>query len=115
MLVETEGVASREGMRRINDAIVAHPERDDRRPIVVDHSRLDQRPLTVNVMPELADRTSTDYGPWRAPRAIVCPDSLGYGQARMWLANLTRERQEMAGVFRSREQAVAWIRSFKLS
>lgn len=108
LLVLTSGDATLEGFDRMNEAIRVHPAFSSTRPVLIDHSAANFSTLASTAVTEIADR-ARDRNPWETRRAIVCPDPLGYGLARMWWGNLDEMRQEASGIFRSREEAERWL------
>lgn len=109
MLVETSGPASLDGFAAMNEGIVSHPQWAPRLNVMVDHSDLNQAPLSSHDVVDIASQRRLSGRDFQSKRAILCPDALGYGLARMWWSYLDEQRQQDCRIFRDRDEAEAWL------
>jgi hypothetical protein len=107
--VTTSGAASAEGLIGFVLELIADPRFRPGMAVLVDHSALDSRPLEPEDIQSLSravlqrDRL---IGPSRV--AIVVPDSLTFGYARMYEL-YADDAQLCSRVFYSRAEAVSWL------
>lgn len=109
VVVETSGVAVRDGFTRFIDAIVDDPLFRPGMPVLVDHSRLDMDALTTADMQAVADvvlHRNAKIG--CSLVAIVTPASVAYGLTRQFtaFADLADIRVR---IFGSRAEAEDWL------
>jgi hypothetical protein len=109
VVVETSGVAVRNGFTRFIDTIVDDPRFRPGMPVLVDHSKLDMQALTTADMQAVADvviNRNAKIG--RSLVAIVTPASVAYGLTRQFtaFADLADIRVR---IFGSRAEAEDWL------
>jgi hypothetical protein len=107
--ITTSGPATAKGLIGFVTDLVASPRYRPGMSILVDHTALDARPLTAADIQALADavvRLDEQIGSSRA--AIVVPDSLTFGFARMY-EHHAEAAQVRSKVFYSRSDALAWL------
>ncbi|MCE1205581.1 MAG: hypothetical protein LWW79_13365 [Holophagaceae bacterium] len=109
-VVKTSGLAELPIFLAFIDALLAHPAWGPGARLLVDHRALDVSPFTFGAVQELADqcaRRAQAIGPARI--ALLVADDLGYGMNRMWAA-LVQGRLDFTGsIFKSQEEALAWL------
>jgi len=108
--ITTSGPAERATFVRFREEFVSDPRFRPGMPILIDHLALDTTPLTVPDIRAIAEsiaRFSDRLGPSRI--AIVAPDTLTFGFARMTESLANPERMRVS-VFYSREEAISWLR-----
>ncbi len=109
--VATSGAARVEDFRRMNDELLADERFTPPMCMLVDHSELDVSALTAEEVQRIADgvnRIGSLFGESKV--ALVAPTALSYGLARMFEA-LAVEPDVLLGVFSTRANALAWLRS----
>jgi hypothetical protein len=109
VLVTTEGAASVDGFRRLNQTLVEDPRFEPGIPILFDNTSLDTTGLTAAEVLEigkppvaLGERVGS------SKIAVVAPDPRAAGDARM-SRDTNRERPEVR-IFHSLAAALAWLR-----
>lgn len=80
-------------------------------PYLFDHSDLDSGPLTVNDVRSIADACLDFREQFGFSRlALLLRRDLEFGLARMWGVFMEGRWDATVGIFRSRDDAVAWLR-----
>ena len=106
----TSGDAVDEQFGDLLDAMLTHDKWKPGTPWLHDHSDLNAGPLTVDGIQKIAqlcaDRRTTIGG---GRCAIVVARDLEFGLARMWGVYVENKWDAVAAVFRSREEAIAWL------
>ena len=92
------------------DAIFKHENWEPGTPYIIDHSDLNASLVTaegVRRIARMARDRRAKYGVTKS--AIVAPRDLEYGLSRMWLVFVDDEKDVSTRIFRTREEAVAWM------
>jgi len=106
----TSGDAEVERFGDLLDAMLTHDEWQPGMPWLHDHTNLNSGPLTVNDVQRIAQlcaERSTQLG--RGKCAIIGARDLEFGLIRMWSIYVERQWDVVTKVFRSREEAMAWL------
>ncbi|MGH3071818.1 MAG: hypothetical protein ACRDNB_06055 [Gaiellaceae bacterium] len=109
--ITTSGSATAEGLIGFVTQLVASPSYRPGMLILVDHARLDARTLKagdIRAMAETVVQLDARIGPARV--AIVVPNSLTFGYARMYEL-YADDAQVRSQVFYSRDEALGWLAS----
>jgi hypothetical protein len=111
VVVLTSGIAAPAGWDLLHDELLTDP-RVQGRSLLIDHSELDVSALSaeaVRTIGRSVKSVSERLGPIR--RAVVVTGGFRYGLARMARAELGAQAEKKVQVFKSRSEAVAWLRS----
>jgi len=106
----TSGDAVADQFGNLLDAMLTHDKWQPGTSWLHDHSDLNSGPLTVDGIHRIAHLCSerrTAIG--RGKCAILVARDLEYGLARMWAVYVENKWDAVAAVFRSREEAIAWL------
>ncbi len=79
-------------------------------PLLVDETEMDAGLLTVKDVRTIAEifiKRRTEFGPARF--AIFVSRDLEYGMNRMWMVFVEEKWETAVDVFRSRDEAIAWL------
>ena len=106
----TSGDAEADQFGELLDLMLAHAEWKPGTPYLHDHTDLNAGPLTVDdvgrVAQLCADRRA-DLGAGKC--ALIMVRDLEFGLARMW-GSLVEDKWDVeANIFRTREEAIAWL------
>ena len=107
---ETSGDAVVETFRDLLDAMLDHDEWQPGTPWMHDHTDLNAAPLTVEGIQQIADLCAerrTRIGDGKC--AIVLTADLEYGLGRMWAAYVESRWDAVTVIFRTRDEARAWL------
>lgn len=109
-LATTSGVARVEGFGELLDTMFRHEEWKPGYSFVADHSDLDVGHLDTDDIRKIAlggleRRAKAGV----ARHAVVAPRDIAYGLSRMWLAYVDEGDGVASSIFRSREEAIAWV------
>ena len=109
-LVVTSGVAEVKGFGELLNALFEHENWRPGGSFISDHSSLDVSQLdaeAVKTIASIARERRSRFGV--AKHAVVAPRDLTYGLSRMWATHVGEETDVVSAIFRSREEAVAWV------
>jgi hypothetical protein len=109
VVIQTAGVAERNGFTRFIDALVGDPRFEPGMPVLVDHTRLVMQDLTTADMQAVADAVlhrNARIG--RSLVAIVTPASVAYGLTRQFTAFADLADIHVR-IFASRPEADDWL------
>ena len=108
--IKTFGDAEVEKFRDILESLVTHENWKPGTPFLVDHTYLNSAPLTTEDMIAIA-RLSGQYRAelGRAKCAHILARELEFGLARMWEAFVEKEWDVLGRLFKSRDDAIAWL------
>ena len=109
--VVTHGDAEVVKFREYLDRTASHEHWSPGAPVLHDHSDLNSGPLTVGDVARIADycaASRNDFG--RSKVAVVLSRDLEYGLARMWGALVDGKWDAIPNLFRSRDEAVLWLK-----
>jgi len=109
--IRTRGRASLEGFRAFGEALAADPRWVPDMDVLIDHSELDVSTLSSSNVIELTARSSENH-PIHGYRkcAFYAPGELQFGIGRMWQQYRDGGTRADTRIFRSREEAEAWLR-----
>jgi hypothetical protein len=114
--VTTSGDAILQGYYDFTKAVLEHEDWKPGGLILLNHTKLNTGPLTIddvqaiaNISGQYSERLGT------AKVAIVVDRDLDYGMTRMWQGFVESHTtsDDSAEIFRNRDEAVAWLKSFK--
>ncbi len=106
------GVAGEGDAARVMDAMLSHPEWKPGTPRCYDVSGLDSDSLTVKEMRRIASFASIHKKELGGGKiAMVASRNLEYGFSRMLSVLVTQFGKSDLEVFRTREEALAWLSS----
>ena len=108
--VVTHGDADLVVFQNFLNEIIKHPNWKPGFPILIDHSDLNGKTLTVNGMQKLADMIHVariELG--SSHMAIIVPGDLIFGLGRMWQVYSDGKWNGVSEVFRTKEEAVDWL------
>lgn len=111
-LLTVTGAINTGAMVDMITSLLAHDAWQPGTPVLVDESAMDASEATVTNVREIAQacsQGSEQLG--RARIAIVVARDMEYGMNRMWMAFVDGKWQVQCNVFRSEEDARAWISS----
>jgi len=106
----TSGDAVDEQFGDLLDAMLTHDMWQPGTPWLHDHSDLNSSSLTIDGIQRIAQLCAerrTLIGKGKC--AIVVARDLEFGLARMWAAHVENNWDAVTAVFRSREEAIAWL------
>ena len=109
--VVTRGDAEVMKFREYLDETFRHESWKPGMPVLHDHSDLNSGPLTVDDISRIADfcaESRRDFG--HSKLAVVLRRDVEFGLARMWETFIEDRWDATAGVFRSRDEAVRWLK-----
>ena len=110
--VTTVGDATLQGFNDFVKAIFEHEEWKPGGRILLDHTKLNTAPLTVEevrAIANIATKYNEQFG--KAKLALVVDRDLEYGMARMWQVFVETEVWYASEkLFRDRDEAVAWLK-----
>jgi hypothetical protein len=109
--VVTSGNAEAATFRTCLEEVFRHERWRRGMPYLFDHSDLDSGPLTVNDVRGIADACldfREEFGSSRL--ALLLRRDLEFGLARMWGVFMEGRWDATVGIFRSRDDAVKWLR-----
>lgn len=110
-IVVTHGDGAAEPFARILEEMLAHPEWKPGGLYLHDHSDFNSGPLTVDdilYIVGLCEARRAELGD--AKCALVATRDLEFGLARMWGSMVEGRWDVTANVFRTREDAIAWLK-----
>ena len=113
--ITTSGPASAEGLLDFVKDLVGDPRFRPGMLILVDHMAIDPTTITATDVRAQADtviRLDDRIGPSKV--AIVVPNPLAFGYARMYELHAARAQVE-SQVFYSRNEALAWLETMRAS
>jgi hypothetical protein len=108
--VKFSGKAVPDKYEKFFDALFVHEGWEPGISLLLDETDLDSSQLTVNDVSAIAgvcERRGTELGPARM--AIFVDRDLEYGMNRMWSTFVEDKWDVVADVFRSRDEAIAWL------
>ena len=113
--VTTSGDAILQGYYDFTKAVLEHDEWKPGGLILLDHTKLNTGPLTVDDVQAIAiisGQYSEQLGTARV--AIVVARDLDYGMTRMWQVFVENQTNSYASakIFRNRDEAWAWLKNF---
>ena len=113
--VTTSGDAILQGYYDFTKAVLEHDEWKPGGLILLDHTKLNTGPLTVDDVQAIAiisGQYSEQLG--TAKVAIVVDRDLDYGMTRMWQVLVENQTISYASakIFRNRDEAWAWLKNF---
>ena len=114
--VTTSGDAILQGYYDFTEALLEHEEWKPGGLILLNHTELNTGPLTIDDVQAIAiisKQYSEQLG--TAKVAILVDRDLDYGMTRMWQALVESHTTsyDSVEIFRNRNEAVAWLKSFK--
>lgn len=110
MAVKASGDADFESFARMHYAILNHDNWKPGTPVLIDHSDANVGSLTVsNVRDVAADVVKYADKIGRSRCAFLVSRDLEYGMIRMWMVFVEDKWLATAKIFRSREEAIAWL------
>jgi hypothetical protein len=110
ILVTTSGLADPAVYEESLEEVFNHPDWRPGHSYIFDHTLLDASKLTkadVQRIAEIARVRRSKYGVKRS--AVVAPNDVEYGIVRMWMVYAEDETQIPTNVFRTLEEAEAWL------
>ncbi len=106
----TSGDATADAFEEFLDALLAHADWKPGSHSLIDHSKLNSGPLTVDEIQRIAQFCSDRRDLVGSGKcAIVVERNLEYGLARMWGEFVHGRWDAVAEVFRSQEEAKIWL------
>lgn len=113
--VTTSGDAILQGYHDFTKAILEHAEWKPGGFILLNHTELNTGPLTIDdvqAIASISEQYSEQLG--TAKVAILVDRDLDYGMTRMWqgLVESNTTSYDSTKIFRNRDEAVAWLKSF---
>ena len=113
--VTTSGDAILQGYYNYTEAVLDHEEWKPGGLILLNHIELNTGTLTIDdvqAIANIAGQYRVQLG--TAKVAIVVDRDLDYGMTRMWQALVERHTTpyDSVKIFRNRDEAVAWLKSF---
>ena len=108
--IKTSGDAEVDKFRDILESLVTHESWKPGTPFLVDHSHLDAAPLTTDDMIKIVGfnrQFRAELG--KAKCAHVLARDLEFGLGRMWEAFVENEWDVSERLFKSRDDAIAWL------
>ena len=108
--VKFTGRPTPDGFARYCDALVHHKDWKPGSLVLTDDTDLDASSITVGEVRAIAEvlgRYRKEHG--KARTAIVAPRDLVYGMIRMWGVFIEGKWDVETMVFRSRDEALAWL------
>ncbi len=108
---KTRGEATVEGIAEMISGVVSHEKWEHGGALLVDHSELNAGPLTLAQIRSLADMAAEAgdrVGPARIAHAVS--RDLEFGLVRMWESFVSLQWEARLKVFRSRDEAIAWLK-----
>ena len=110
--VKTSGSANHNALARMVDDILRHADWKAGGSILVNHSDLNPGRLTVGEIRSIANIVSHKKdGFGQARVAHLVTQDLQFGLVRMWEAFITGNWDASTRCFRSRDEAIAWLKS----
>jgi hypothetical protein len=109
--VKTSGDADLKGLLDMIADILSHPKWEKDGAILIDHSDLNSDPLTGGEIHSLAveaGRVRERFGQARVAHLVT--RSLEFGMVRMWEANVSDKWDVPTMCFRSRDEAILWLK-----
>jgi len=109
-LATTSGDVEVDSFGNLLDAIFTHENWNSDTPYITDLSDLNAGLVTANGVRRIAQITRDRRSRYGATKsAIVAPRDLEYGLSRMWLVFVDDEENVDTSIFRTREEAIAWV------
>ena len=109
---KTEGDATFADLQDMTTALLTHEKWSPGGALLVDHSELNAESLNIGQIRSLADMaTQARAQIGRARIAHAVSRDLEFGLVRMWENFVSPHLDARLGCFRSREHAVAWLRT----
>jgi hypothetical protein len=108
--IKISGPAKLEIYAEFLDAVLEHEEWRPGSPLLVDETDLDTSPLTIGEVQEIAEmcaQRSAKIG--KSKCALVVSRNLEFGMVRMWGAFVDGKWDVQPNLFRSRDEAIAWL------
>jgi len=108
--VKTFGDAEVEKFRDILESLVTHEKWNPGTPFLINHTDLNSAPLTADDMVTIAEingQYRDNIG--KSKCAHILARDLEYGMARMWEAFVKDRWDASVSLFRSRDDAIAWL------
>ncbi len=108
--VETFGDAEVEKFRDVLEALVTHEKWKPGTPFLINHAHLNSAPLTTDDMRKIArlnEQYRAELG--KSKCAHFLARDLEFGMARMWEAFVENEWDVSEKLFKSRDDAIAWL------
>ena len=114
--VTTSGDAILQGYYDFTTAVLEHEKWKPGGLMLLNHTELNTGPLTVDNVQAIADiskQYSEQLG--KAKVALVVDRDLDYGMTRMWqvLVGSDTTSHDSVKIFRNRDEAAAWLKSFQ--
>ena len=109
--VRTSGEAELKVFKDMTLAILAHEHWHIGGAILINHSELNTAPLTADELREIASfnkQFNSQIG--LAKIAILVARDLEFGIGRMWQVFASEGRASTTELFRSRDEAIAWLK-----
>ena len=111
-IISTSGKAAAGDAATVMETMLSHPEWKPGTPRCYDVSKLDTAMLTVKEMRRIASFASIHKKELGAGKiAMVASRNLEYGFARMLSVLVTQFEMAELEVFRTREEALAWLKA----
>ena len=108
--VKTSGDGELDKFGDLADAMFAYEEWKPGTPVLHDHTDLNSGPLTVDDIRGIAQLCADRRAQFGAGKlAVVVARDLEFGLARMWAVFAEDKWDVVSKVFRSREEAIAWL------
>jgi hypothetical protein len=109
--VRTYGDADLKGCKDFIRAFLAHEHWHPGGALLINHSELNSNPLTTDDIIELAQFTKPFLPQMGKARiALLVSRNLEFGMGRMWQSFASEGRESVSEVFKSREQAISWLK-----
>ncbi len=92
------------------NATLSHPDWTPGTPVLLDQTGLDTSLLRIGEVNAIADQcTALKAEIGAAKVALLVSRDMEYGMNRMWAVFIEDRWDALVGLFRSREEAVAWL------
>ena len=108
--VKLSGRPTPDAFDKYFEALLAHDDWNPGTPILTDETNLDAGTTTVREVRDIAEvcaRRKSELGPVRT--AILVAGDFEYGMNRMWDAFIEGKWDVESALFRSRDEALAWL------
>ena len=110
MVVKTSGDGDVESFKKMHSAVLDNDNWVPGTPVLIDHTAFNVGPLTVDNIRAIAmDVVMRAEQLGQARCAFLVSRDLEYGMVRMWMAFVEYKLLATAEVFRSKDEAIAWL------